>query len=285
MLTLLVDVYSQFLEIMQNGHPDQYVPPGIFLASDLPNFNANILLLPTILDQPFIQPADVLGFLSSAHPALAERITAAGTHIIAVVQAAACFPFSSPVPLTPDALLRAATLLTNRGPHIFQSSSTSMSVVTLRKRETSDQLRFLFEALAVPRGQPTSRLYEDILDVLTRLPFPVYRNPTMRVPKPRESFKDMAVRLEPSLSYAGLTVPPVLDSTLALDWDPWFRLVAGLQNRELKTIDEALFLPGNQVDLDCFLRWGDEIRLLETLHILFDTLFQPCLANEKSYIE
>jgi hypothetical protein len=80
------------------------------------------------------------------------------------------FPFTSPVMLTRDALLRAVLLLTHHVDFPFKQACWVGQEHEIRTHANEERLRFIYSALICPpTGAPT---HDDVLDVVSRVKYP-----------------------------------------------------------------------------------------------------------------
>lgn len=88
----------------------------------------------------------------------------------ALITSHAHFPFTSPVMLTKDVLLRAVLLLTHRVAMPFEQACQIGNDYEIRTHSETERLRFIYSALACPpTGAPTQ---DDVLDIVSRVKYP-----------------------------------------------------------------------------------------------------------------
>jgi hypothetical protein len=201
--------------------------------------------------------------LSQTFPAHAPHLQAAQPSLSALIYAHARFPFSRPVPLTRDALLRAVMLLTQRGALFF-----SRPAIGPVRRTARDRLRYMFLALAGV-GVVDS---ESIVEVLVRLPFPLPSHATLGPGKKRSHFEQLAHRLDPPCD-VGVKPGQVRRDVLA----PLAALAASFTGRPEEDAGPATAM----VTQEQFLVWADAVRLLEALDCLFGGVLRPGLDGQK----
>ncbi|KAH8727618.1 hypothetical protein GQ44DRAFT_824929 [Phaeosphaeriaceae sp. PMI808] len=165
--TSIDDIYDQFLGTAISPCIERHcVPPNLLTPSAVSSFDATVC---TFRQTPNgeIEPSEVFRFLRHAHPSQALLIQSTQPSLMSLLYAHARFPFSNPVPLTRDALLRVVMLLTQRGTDFFEKR-----IIEPPKRTDGDRLTYIFKVLATPNAGIGIIEYEDIEEVLLRLPFP-----------------------------------------------------------------------------------------------------------------
>jgi hypothetical protein len=210
--------------------------------------------------------SDFLLLLCQAFPDQAPCLQAAQPSLRALLYAHARFPFSRPVPLTRDALLRAVMLLTERGALFF--SRPAIGPVC---RTTRDRLTYIFTALAATNAGVGVVDRESVVDVLTRLPFPLPSHATLGPGKQRVDFERMADRLDPPCDVG--VEKPVRVTTDVL---------APLASLAASFTGEAEVHPYTaMVTLEQFLTWATTAQLLKALDQLFGVMLQPSRNMQK----
>lgn len=107
---------------------------------------------------------------------------------------------------------------------------------------------------------------EDVVEVLTRLPYPLPSNPKHSLGKSREDFERMARRLDP---------PPDMDPEISLQVSrdtlaPLALLASSFTGKAGNT-----HIPTTSLSLDQFLAQALSMQLLEGLDQLFGVMLQP----------
>jgi hypothetical protein len=135
----------------------------------------------------------VVEYIKHVYPQKADFIDRSGGILEALINAHACFPFSTTVPLTRDALCRVVVMLTHR----YKYSTGTSSTGSMRATTPEQRLRFMFSAIVHPStGMAT---YDEMLDVILRLPYPTRVNRFKGYPflRPQAQLIPVAERLEP----------------------------------------------------------------------------------------
>jgi hypothetical protein len=255
------------------------IVPRVLSPLQLKNFNT---IASTFITTPNgeIVISDVIWVFAKAYPAQAALIYSAKSHLSALIKAHARFPFSKPVPLTRDTLLRVATLLTNEGNEFFGRDLILRSrwregelirEVMFRPRSSKERLAVIYRALTAHDAGVGITNYDDILEVLTRMPYPLPAMATRRPTRLRASFQDMAERLEPRSGADGSQSIVLTRETLR----PFSELVDHFTNRGHVGEDALQF---RELDMMCeeeFVEWGEAVSVLDVMNELFGVLFKP----------
>ncbi|OAG02405.1 uncharacterized protein CC84DRAFT_1167459 [Paraphaeosphaeria sporulosa] len=115
----------------------------------------------------------------------------------ALITSHAHFPFTNPVMLTRDALLRAVLLLTDHASLPFRQACQVGDDYEIRTHSEKERLRFIYSALACsPIGVPTQ---DDVLDVVSRVEYP-WRTWAKGIIRRQllDDFRPLAERLAPA---------------------------------------------------------------------------------------
>jgi hypothetical protein len=206
--------------------------------------------------------SDFLHLLHQAFPSLAPLIQAAHPSLRALLYAHARFPFSRPVPLTPTALLRAIMLLTERNALFF-----SRPAIGPVRRTARDRLLYIFNALATPNAGVGIVDHKGIVEVLTRLPFPLPSHPTLGSRRKRDDFERMAERLDPPCDIGAEKPDQVAKDILV----PLALLTAGFEGRT----QEDPCTVASSLTIEQFITWATTAQLLKALDRLFSVMLQP----------
>jgi hypothetical protein len=178
----LVDLLDEFKGEFNSSY-------GIIYPEQLGHFNGVVSSLKLDSDG-HIRPSSIPSYLANVFPEKAHIIERNASILESLIISHACFPFSDTVPLTRDALCRAVVLLT----HKCKSTLGRRAKTPLSER----RLRFIFSAIS-QRTLAGTTSYDDVLDVIYRLPYPAHANrfKGYATPKPRERLAPVADRLEP----------------------------------------------------------------------------------------
>lgn len=276
----LADVYDQFLHVAVEGHPRRSGMP-IVGASELSNFSKIVSTINTT-SSGSLELSDILNILTGFHPIYAPLISVSAPQLSSLIRYHARFPFSSPVKLTGDALLRSTMLLTDSGHQFFKDEEKLRGedddIILIRARSAKDRMASIFEALAETHTKASPDTHEAILDVLSRLQFPAPIPPSMIYARPRKDFQKMAERLEPQNGREYKKGP---DFITGQEITPFIELIASLSFGQIQDELTQQIASTSKVDIEQFIKWGEHARLLEALHRLFSALFkQDSYAKE-----
>ncbi len=211
-----------------------------------------------------IEISDLLSFLGNVHKDQAFFIHAARIPLTALLETYARYPFSRPIPLTRDALLRATLFLTERVNRMYRQAFPES-----RRRVDRDWLTVIFKAL-IPSAGVGMVDYDEVADFLCRCPFPLPALNTFSHENP-ENFREMARRLDATSIAAGVMAFKISVDTLQVIG----RLAASLLGYELEDEVKSDFIPTTKMDILEFIDWGTQIQLLKAFDKLFDALLQP----------
>jgi hypothetical protein len=210
-----------------------------------------------------VNMSEFLHLLHQAFPGHASCIQAAQPALRALLYAHARFPFSRPVPLTPTALLRAVMLLTERNALFF-----SRRAIGPARRTARDRLIYIFNALATSNAGVGIVDREGVVEVLTRLPFPLPSHATLGCGKRRDDFERMAERLDPSCD-VGVEKPVQVTTDILA---PLASLTASFTGGAQEDPGTAA---SSSLTVEQFITWATTVQLLRVLDQLFDVMLQP----------
>jgi hypothetical protein len=254
-------VYDGFLRVAVEGNPaTQNVPFNLINPSEIESFEKAVSTCSQTTNRE-IELLDVFHFLGQVFPGQAPLLQTAQPSLQALLHAHARFPFSRPTPLTRAALLRAVMLLTWRGSHFF-----SRHAISPARRNAYDRLTYIFYTLATPNAGVGIVNCDDVVEVLTRLPYPLPSNPKHSLGKSREDFESMARRLDPPSDIDPKISLQVSRDTLA----PLALLASSFTGEGGNT-----HIPTTSLSLDQFLALAINMQLFEALDQLFGIMLQP----------
>jgi hypothetical protein len=197
-----------------------------------------------------IIPSSIIEHLKNVFPEGEHVIQRNASILESLIIPHACFPFSDTVPLTRDALCRAVILLTNECKYTLGGS---MQTPLSEKR-----LCFIFSAVSqhTPTGTAS---YDDMLDVVHRLPYPAHANRFKGyvMPKRRERLAPVADRLEPGKPKS-VTLEPLRIAILK----PLEELVQVFKTvRNPPLADFNAKLPDvSELSVEQFVEWAEKVR-------------------------
>lgn len=272
-----------FLDNLLHGHE---AISGLVKADELAHFDKVTVNLKTTPDGQ-IDVSSVVQYLKEAHGPKAQVIGSASSLLESLILAHAHFPFSEPVHLTRDSLLRAVILLTWLCDKYFRQSVSIDRDDLIRTRSETSRLQFIFSALACPStGLPTG---SDLVDVLCRLNYPMARRKKPEnepIRRPASELQPLGERLQ--LTRKATVIQPVATTELR----PLADVVALFPLRWEEPVKDVGLQAGDSVEKEEFVKWAKrvrisregtclrfstndmQVRLLDVLHQLFEVFFR-----------
>jgi hypothetical protein len=239
LVDLLDDFKGEFNSSNGTIHPEQ-----------LEHFNGAVSSLKLDSDGHIV-PSSIPSHLANVFPKKAHTIQRNASILESLIIPHACFPFSDTVPLTRDALCRAVILLT----HKCKSTLGGSTQTPLSEK----RLRFIFSAISqhTPAGTIS---YDDMLDVVYRLPYPAHANRLKgyATPKPRERLASVADRLEPGKPK--LTTLEPLPIVVLKPLEELVQAFKSERNPPLADFNPKLPDVG-EVSVEQFVEWAEKVRI------------------------
>ena len=205
-----------------------------------------------------IELNSLLKHLTLSHATQTDLIRSTASNLEILITSHACFPFSSPTPLTRDAFCRAVLLLTSRCEKPFRFAtwvSGKHGYDYVRTRYPRDRLMFIYSALArPPTGYSTSN---DILDVVCRVRYPWFIcSKNLDRLRPITDFIPLAERLEPS----SLKDPSLLDPLPVSLLEPLHDIAKAFPPRHKEPAADLGFGGADTLTMNEFLLWARKVR-------------------------
>ncbi|CAI6340858.1 unnamed protein product [Periconia digitata] len=259
------EVHEMTTELMVSGVPNDV--PCIFTSAELALLK-QLLGTFSIDKSGELSMDDIYSHIYQNHPSLRTQVQAAYPIISILFLSHCSFPFTSRVPLTKNTVIRSIGFLTSRSNYMFSYTRKFSSEYAIPRREVLSNIQFIFSALAQPErctGVPTRA---DMLDVVSRIHYPLPSNPCMAKRRPISQLYPVADRLLASSS--GSELPPRETLTVSVPLlRPLAELCDAIQNDG--SVDGWSFLEGkNVLTHEEFVQWATAISLTVCIEKLFE---------------
>ncbi|KAF2439760.1 hypothetical protein P171DRAFT_435624 [Karstenula rhodostoma CBS 690.94] len=246
------DIRTLFLATLTEGNEDMHSP--VIKRAQIQQFHEDMAAL-TKTSNGEIEMPSVTDHLVQAqdqddrHNAVLGAVPALET----LITSHAHFPFTTPVILTRDALLRAVLLLTNHVALPFKQACQVGNDYEIRTHSEKERLRFIYSALACPPiGDPTQ---DDVLDIVSRVKYP-WQTWGKGIVRRRllDDFRPLAERLEPARDVKAQ------DSLLVKKLEPLRVLVKAFPPRWGEPVVVVRFGENQALTEKQFVEWASTVR-------------------------